>query len=39
MSNEWKDYKRDLRVDFEHNFECALEIPDGWMKSFIILLH
>ena len=35
MSNEWKDYQRDLRADFEHNFECALEIPDGWIKSFI----
>ena len=36
MSNEWKDYQRDLRADFEHNFESALDsIPDGWIKSFI----
>lgn len=35
MSNGWKDYQRDLRADFEHNFECSLEIPDGWEKSFI----
>lgn len=36
MSNEWKDYQRDLRADFEHNFECALDcIPGGWEKSFI----
>ena len=35
MSNEWKDYQRDLRSDFEHNFESAIDsIPDGWMKSF-----
>ena len=35
MSNEWKDYQRDLREDFEHNFECAIDgIPDGWKKSF-----
>ena len=36
MSNEWKDYQRDLRVDFEYNFDSAIDgIPDGWMKSFI----
>jgi hypothetical protein len=35
MSNEWKDYQRNLRSDFEHNFESALEIPCGWIKSFI----
>lgn len=36
MSNEWKDYQRDLREDFDHNFECAIDgIPDGWMKSFM----
>ena len=35
MSNEWKDYQRDLRSDFEYNFESALEIPDGWINSFI----
>lgn len=35
MSNEWKDYQRDLREDFEYNFESALEIPDGWIESFI----
>lgn len=35
MSNEWKDYQRDLREDFEDNFESALELPDGWLESFI----
>ena len=36
MSNEWKDYKHDLREDFKYNFDSALDsIPDGWMKSFI----
>ena len=35
MSNEWKDYQHDLRADFEYNFESALEIPDGWINSFI----
>lgn len=36
MSNEWKDYQRDLRVDFEYNFESALDsIPNGWMNTFI----
>lgn len=36
MSNAWKDYQRDLRADFEHNFECAIDgIPDGWMESFL----
>ena len=36
MSNEWNDYQRDLREDFDHNFECAIDgIPDGWMKSFM----
>lgn len=35
MSNEWKDYQRDLRADFEYNFESAFEIPDGWIESFI----
>lgn len=35
MSNEWKDYRRDLRADFEYNFESAIDgIPDGWIKSF-----
>lgn len=35
MSNEWKDYQRDLRADFEYNFESAIDgIPDGWMMSF-----
>jgi hypothetical protein len=35
MSNEWKDYQRDLRADFEYNFEAAIDgIPDGWIKSF-----
>lgn len=35
MSNEWKDYQRDLRADFEYNFESAIDgIPDGWEKSF-----
>lgn len=36
MSNEWKDYQRDLRADFEHNFVAAIDsIPNGWMKSFM----
>ena len=35
MSDGWKDYQRDLRADFEYNFDCSLEIPDGWEKSFI----
>ena len=36
MSNEYKDYQRDLRADFEYNFESSLDsIPDGWMKSFM----
>lgn len=36
MSNEWKDYQHDLRTDFEHNFEAALDfIPKGWMNTFI----
>lgn len=36
MSNGWKDYQRDLRADFEYNFESALDgIPNGWMKSFM----
>ena len=36
MSNEWKDYQRDIREDFEHNFDASLDsIPEGWMKSFI----
>ena len=35
MSNEWKDYQRDLRTDFEYNFESAIDgIPDGWEHSF-----
>lgn len=35
MSNEWKDYQRDLRADFEYNFEAAIDgIPDGWENSF-----
>ena len=34
MSNGWKDYQCDLRADFEHNFESALELPDGWLESF-----
>ena len=35
MSNEWKDYQRDLRADFEYNFESAMDgIPDGWIESF-----
>lgn len=37
MSNEWKDYKRDIRENFDDNFECALDsIPRGWMKSFML---
>ena len=36
MSSGWKDYQRDIRADFEYNFECALDhIPDGWGKSFM----
>lgn len=36
MSSGWKDYKRDLRADFEYNFDAALDsIPDGWMNTFI----
>lgn len=36
MSNEWKDYQRDLRVDFEYNFESAIDgVPVGWEKSFM----
>ena len=36
MSDGWKDYQRDLRADFEYNFDSALDsIPDGWMNSFI----
>ena len=36
MSNEWKDYQRDLRADFEYNFDAAIDgVPDGWMKSFM----
>ena len=36
MSNEWKDYQRDLRSDFEYNFECALSgVPPGWTRSFM----
>jgi hypothetical protein len=36
MSNEWKDYQRDLRDDFEDNFERSLDsIPNGWMNTFI----
>lgn len=36
MSNGWKDYQRDLRVDFEDNFVSAIDgIPDGWLKSFM----
>ena len=36
MSNGWKDYQRDLRVEFEHNFDAALDpIPDGWEQSFM----
>jgi hypothetical protein len=36
MSNEWKDYQRDLREDFEYNFNAALDcIPDGWENTFI----
>ena len=36
MSNEWKDYQRDLRADFEYNFESAIDgIPDCWMNTFV----
>ena len=36
MSSGWKDYQRDLRADFEYNFDAALDsIPDGWMNTFI----
>lgn len=36
MSNEWKDYQRDIREDFECNFDSSLDsIPDGWMVAFI----
>ena len=36
MSNEWKDYRHDLRADFEYNFDAALDgIPDGWMNTFV----
>lgn len=40
MSNEWKDYQRDLRADFVHNFVSAIDgIPNGWMKSFMTQLR
>ena len=36
MSNEWKDYQRDLFIDFEDNFVAAIDgIPHGWIKSFM----
>lgn len=36
MSNGWKDYQRDLKEDFAHNFVSAIDgIPDGWMESFM----
>lgn len=35
MSSEWKDYQRDLRADFEYNFDVAIDgIPGGWMELF-----
>lgn len=36
MSNCFKNYMHNLRLDFEHNFELALDpLPNGWMKEII----
>ena len=35
MSNEWKDYQRDLREQFDINTQELNNLPEGWVKSFV----
>ena len=35
MSNEWKDYQRDLREQFEANTEELNNLPEGWVEAFV----
>lgn len=35
MSNEYKDYMDDLRVDFDEKMDELYDLPDGWVNSFV----
>ena len=35
MSNEWKDYQRDLREQFDANTEELNSLPEGWVNAFV----
>lgn len=35
MSNEYKDYIKDLREQFDANTEEFGNLPEGWVKSFV----
>jgi hypothetical protein len=35
MSNEYEDWTRDLRAEFDVKTEALNYLPDGWVKTFI----